>query len=264
MSLLGLPPELRAIIFDFCFPSPQTLVQIIPYQTSLPACRLNLPLAIYGVCRCITSELEPLPDKLRRLDFTYIIRGPLLSRGWRPEYGSKHDDDYAHFPFIMRFAQRVRLVGAGPIVSHGRTLSSAMRILVPGPECALRILEVQPRAWRKWDVARIMLEHLGALTTHPDVAARLEVRLIRATEDPLEDSEVVKTRLRDFQAGREDSGPIWVNLAVLEKPEPAVVTNFRGIEAWLKRFQEVRGADVAQRAQKDGPLGGLDDSDDSE
>ncbi|KAJ7701177.1 hypothetical protein B0H17DRAFT_1176568 [Mycena rosella] len=270
MSLLSIPPELRSIIFNLCFPPLQTPVQIIPYRASLPGCRLNLPLALYCICRLITSEIEPLPVMLRRLDFTYIIQGSLIHRSWRPEYGVKHDDDPEHFAFIMRFAERVRLVGSGPIRSRGRGLSSAMRILRPGPACALRVLEVQPRAWRKWFVSRIMLENLGPLTTHPDVAARLEVRLIRDADDPLESVEEVKARLRAYQARRDaipvgkSSGPISVNLADLDGPVSHAKTNIRQIEAWLKRFQEVRGADVAQRAQTKGPLGGYNDSDDSE
>ncbi|KAJ6586314.1 hypothetical protein DFH09DRAFT_1143115, partial [Mycena vulgaris] len=266
MSLLQLPPELRSIIFNLCFPPARTPVQIIPYRTSLPACRLNLPVALYSVCKLITSDLEPLPAKLRRLDFTYIIQGALLHSGWRPEYGVKQDDDDAHFALIMRFAERVRLIGAGPRRSRGRGLGSATRILVPGPECALRVLEIQPRAWRKWFLSRIMLENLGPLTTHPDVAARLEIRLIRDINDPLEDVEEVKARLRAYQARKEAAnspGPIWVDLAELDGPEKEVKTNLRKIEAWLKRFQEVRGADVAQRAQKRGALSGYSDSDDS-
>ncbi|KAJ6470516.1 hypothetical protein C8R45DRAFT_424775 [Mycena sanguinolenta] len=82
MSLLRIPPEVRGIIFNLCFPPPQTYVQIIPYGISLPACRLNLPLALYRVCKLITSELTPLPVKLRRLDFIYINRGPPLLPGW--------------------------------------------------------------------------------------------------------------------------------------------------------------------------------------
>lgn len=267
MSLLSIPPEIRGIIFDLCFPPPQTYVQIVPYRISLPACRLNLPLALYLVCKLVTSELEPLPAKLRRLDFTYIIRGVVLSNTWRPEYGPKLDDDHDHFPFIMRFAERVRLIGSGPTRSRGRGLSSAARILVPGKDCALKVLEVQPRAWRKWFLARIMLVNLGRLTTHPDVAERLELRLIRDTDDPLEDVEQVKAALRKYQAEKEEhrgEGPIWVDLAELEGPEKEVKTNIRKIEAWLKMFQEVKGVDMQQRLDKKGPLGGYNDDSDSE
>ncbi|KAJ7176306.1 hypothetical protein C8R43DRAFT_557026 [Mycena crocata] len=267
MALLLLPPELRVLIYDLCFPPRQTNVQIIPYHTSAPACRLNLPLALYLVCKLISSELGPLPTKLRRLDLTYIIRGPVLGRGWRPEYGSKTDDDPDHFPLIMRFAERVRLVGSGPVSSSGRSLSSAMRILRPGPECALKILEVQPLTWRKWAVADIMLSNLAPVTTHPDVAERLQVRLIRDTVHPLEDVEDVKERLRKYQAYREENGgegPIWVNLPDLEGPAREVKTNIRKIEAWLKRFEAVRGEDMVHRSQKKGPLGGYSDDDDPE
>ncbi|KAJ6562553.1 hypothetical protein B0H19DRAFT_1144940 [Mycena capillaripes] len=267
MSLLSIPPELRAIIYELCFPPAQTYVQIIPYCTSLPACRLNLPVALYRICKLLTSELEPLPAKLRRLDFTYIIRGVVLHGFWRPEYGSKHDDDLDHFSFIMRFAERVRLVGAGPTRSRGRALSSGSRFLVPGSECALKVLEIQPRVWRKWFLARVMLENLGSLTTHPDVATRLNLRLIRDADDPLEDVEQVKAELRKYQAQKEEhggEGPIWVHLADLEGPDKEVKTNLRKIEAWLRRFQDVKGADMKQRLDKRGPLGGYDDPDDSE
>ncbi|KAJ7136629.1 hypothetical protein C8R44DRAFT_767519 [Mycena epipterygia] len=265
--LLGVPPELRSIIFDFCFPPAHTPVQIIPYRTSLPACRLNLPVTLYSTCKLITSELEPLPAKLRRLDFTYIIQGVLIDGGWRPEYGSKQDDDPGHFQFIMRFAERVRLVGAGPTWSRGRWLSSPSRVLYPGRECALRVLEVQPRTWRKWLLSKVMLINLGPLTTHPDVAARLEVRLIRDPDDVLEDVDKIKADLRAYQARmgvNELHGPIWVDLEDLDKPKTTVKTNIRRIEAWLKKFQNVKGADMVHRLQETGPLGGYSDPDDSE
>ncbi|KAJ7176307.1 hypothetical protein C8R43DRAFT_557042 [Mycena crocata] len=267
MALLLLPPELRALIYDFCFPPSQTNVQIIPYHTSAPACRLNLPLALYLVCKLISSELEPVPTKLRRLDLTYIIRGPVLGPGWRPEYGSKTDDDPDHFPLIMHFAERVRLVGSGPTFSRGRSLSSPVRILRPGPECALKILEVQPLRWRKWAVARIMLSNLAPVTTHPDVAERLQVRLIRDTVDPLEDVEDLKARLREYQARKEKKGgggPTRVYLYDLEGPAREVETNIRKIEKWLKRFEAMRGDDMVYRSQKNGPLGGSSEEDDSE
>ncbi|KAJ7191366.1 hypothetical protein B0H12DRAFT_1305449 [Mycena haematopus] len=257
MSLLHIPPEVRGIILNFCFPPTQTYVQIIPYRTSLPACRLNLPLALYRVCKLITSELEPLPAKLRRLDFTYIIRGPSLHNGWRHEYGDKHDDDYDHFPFIMRFAERVRLVGAGPICSRGRSLGSAVRFLRPGPECALKVLEVQPCAWSKDFLVLVMLKNLGPLTTHPDVATRLEVRLVRDAADPLVDDEEVKAVLRRYQAQREGGereGPIWVNLAELEMSHEGTTTDFGQIEAWLKKFQDVKI--MKHRSEWRGPLNG--------
>ncbi|KAJ7640674.1 hypothetical protein DFH06DRAFT_619697 [Mycena polygramma] len=258
MHLLGIPPELRSLIYDLCFPPPRAYVQIVPYRTSLPACRLNLPVALYLICKFITSELEPLPAKLRRLDLTYIIRGPILHQSYRPEYGPKQDDDRAHFPLIMRFAERVRLIGAGPIRSRGRSLSSPTRVLVPGPECALKVLEIQPRAWRKWFLARVLLTSLGPLTTHPDVAARLELRLIREPADPLEDVAQLKAALREYQAEKErdgGEGPIWVDLADLDKPEKEVKTNLRKIEAWMKRFQAARGVDLQQRLDNKGPLG---------
>ncbi|KAJ7342534.1 hypothetical protein DFH08DRAFT_811617 [Mycena albidolilacea] len=241
MSLrLSSPPEVRGIIFDFCFPAPQTYVQIVPYRTSLPACRLNLPLALYLVCQLITSELGPLPAKLRRLDFTYIIRGPSLYPARRPKDGGKHDDDYDHFPSIMRFAERVRLVGAGPLNSRGHSRASAPRLLQPGPRCALKVLEVQPRVWSKVGVGQVMLNYLRGLTTHPDVAGRLEMRLIRDANDPLGPDEEVKAVLQVFQALQPS-----FDLAEWEGREGEPNVDMEKIEAWLKRFQDVE--DVNQR-----------------
>ncbi|KAJ6470442.1 hypothetical protein C8R45DRAFT_1015654, partial [Mycena sanguinolenta] len=249
MSLLRVPPEIRGIIFEFCFPPPRTYVQIIPYRISLPACRLNLPVALYRVCKLITSELTPLPVKLRHLDFIYIIRGPLLLPGWRPEYGDKHDDDYDHFAFIMCFAERVRFIGSGPICSYGPSLGSAWRVLDPGPECALKVLEVQPRAWRKHFLALTMVKYLGPMTTHPDVAAHLEVHLVRDADDPLVDDEQVKTVLRQYQARKEQGrsdGPPFVKLADLDMPRETPNLDLQKIERWLKEFQDVE--DIKQRS----------------
>ncbi|KAJ7809178.1 hypothetical protein B0H14DRAFT_3760051 [Mycena olivaceomarginata] len=240
------PPEVRGIIFNFCFPPPQNYVQIVPYRTSFPACRLNLPLALYLVCKLITSELGPLPAKLRRLDLTYIIHGPSLYPGWRPEHGGK-DDDYDHFPSIMRFAERVRLVGAGPLNSRGHLLVSVPRLLQPGPQCALKVLEVQPRVWSKVVVGQVMLNYLRGLTTHPDVAGRLEVRLIRDADDPLGPDEEVKAVLQAFQARMPS-----FDLAKWEGREGEPNVDMEKIEAWLKRFQDVE--DVNQRSDFKGPL----------
>ncbi|KAJ7342525.1 hypothetical protein DFH08DRAFT_963267 [Mycena albidolilacea] len=280
MSLLSSPAEVRGIILDFCFPPPQTYVQIVPYRTSLPACScwLNLPLALY----------LPLLVKLRRLDFTHIIRGPTLHHSFRPEYGSKHDDDYERFPIIMRFAERVRLVGAHPIRSCGRDIGAQERFLEPGRKCALRVLEVQPRAWLKVMLVGVMINYLGALTTHPDVAERLEVRLARNADDPPVSDEEVRAHLREYQVQQETTPtfadpsadpcrgsatigtppsagirqrprpPIWVDsLASLEEQGGEVKPNadMEKIEVWLKRFQDVE--DVKQRSDLRGPLNGV-------
>ncbi|KAJ7118947.1 hypothetical protein C8R44DRAFT_186576 [Mycena epipterygia] len=259
MSFIALPPELRSIIYRFCFPLEQTPVQIFPYRTSLPACRLNLPLSLYCVCKLIHNELVPLPEQLRRLDFTYIVQGTALGRASRPEYPSRKNDDPHHFERIMRFAERVRLVGAGPRLSGGRSISSGSHFLEPGPKCALKILEIQPRTWGRWYLAQIMLGQIGPLTTHPDVAERLEVRLIRDADDPLEDIEEVKARLRRYQEDREnrqgDKGPIYVNVANLDRPAPEVDSQaLDEIEAWLEKFQNLKGKAIQQRAQPRGPL----------
>ncbi|KAJ7443864.1 hypothetical protein FB451DRAFT_1435068 [Mycena latifolia] len=240
-TLLRIPPELRGAILDLCFPPARTFVQIIPYRASLAACRLNLPLAIYSICKLITTELEPLSAKLRRLDFTYIVRGPALLGSWRPEYGDRHDDDDSHFALVMRFAERVRLLGPGPNMSNGLSLSSGPRRLVPGTECGLRVLEVQPRAWMKAAVEQVVLEHMLELTAHPDVAPCLEIRLIRETADPFEGLEDVRERLRHYHQAYMSNwgsvGSIWVDPTLLDGPEPEVETDFHNIQAWLTWFQ---------------------------
>ncbi|KAJ7766287.1 hypothetical protein B0H14DRAFT_2969749 [Mycena olivaceomarginata] len=144
----------------------------------------------------------------------------------------------------MRFAERVRLIGAGPIRSRGRGLGSASRFLEPSPQCALKVLEVQPRAWSKSFLVFILLRHLGAMTTHPDVAGRLEVRLIRDADDPLVPDEEVRAGLR--------AGPISVDLAALEEQSREGNVDMEKIEVWLKKFQDVE--DVNQRSDRKGPL----------
>ncbi|KAJ6470519.1 hypothetical protein C8R45DRAFT_1015858, partial [Mycena sanguinolenta] len=247
MPLLRVPPEVRGIIFEFCFPSPQTYVQIVPYRISLPACRLNLPVALYRVCKLITSELPQLLVKLRRLDLTYIIQGRVLESGWRPENDRRPDDDYNHFATIMRFAERVRLVGAGPFRSIGGPMSTQSPVLVPGQECALKVLEVQPRTWSTHRLADVML-HLSQFTTHPGVVADLEVRLIRDTNDALGDDEEIKTVLREYQA-RKERGTVrthfYVDLAELDRTHE-IETDLGKIERWLRRFQDTK--DVAYRS----------------
>ncbi|KAJ6470521.1 hypothetical protein C8R45DRAFT_1015868, partial [Mycena sanguinolenta] len=242
MPLLCVPPEVRGIIFDFCFPPPQTYVQIVPYRISLPACRLNLPVALYRVCKLITSELPPLTMKLRQLDLTYIIQGRVLESDWRPEQARRPDEDYNHFASIMRFAERVRLVGASPFRSMGHMGTpkpQSMPIPTLGRECALKVLEVQPRTWNTQHLAGVMLARLRQLTTHPDVAADLEVRLIRDTDDVLGDDEQIKTALREYQACKERGTvrtPFYVDLAELDSTHE-IETDFEEIEGWLKRFQ---------------------------
>ncbi|KAJ7611704.1 hypothetical protein FB45DRAFT_875266 [Roridomyces roridus] len=259
MTLLALPAELRAIIYDFVFPAPQSPVQIVPFEASLPACRLNLPTHLYLVCKLINEGLGPLTTRVRRLDLTYIIRGRTLTMGWRPELGQSRDDDYEHFTRVMRFAERVRLVGAGPVKSLGRPMGSPARKLQPGPVCALKILEIQPRTTSLPCLSYILLDHMGAVTTHPDVAAKkLQVRLIRDMDDLLQSDEEVKDILREYHrmGGTEESGrPIYVDLALLDKPPPKMdVRGLDMIESWLDKFQNLSGDDIRQRTLLGGPL----------
>ncbi|MCJ1428432.1 hypothetical protein MMC29_006342 [Sticta canariensis] len=113
MNLIFLPPEVRAIIYDLCFPPVHSQVQLIPYRVSLPACHLNLPLPLYCVCKLIYAELPPLATKLRTLDLHYIIRGAFIGPYFNTDDGPRRDDDpdLAHFQTCLRFAERLRLVG---------------------------------------------------------------------------------------------------------------------------------------------------------
>lgn len=82
----------------------------------------------------------------------------------------------------MRFAERIRVVGEGRPKTDRRALSSAMRVLRSGSECALTVLEVQPITWQTRMLGRVLVGCLRPLTTHPDVAERLEICLIRDDE----------------------------------------------------------------------------------
>ncbi|KAJ6470472.1 hypothetical protein C8R45DRAFT_424357 [Mycena sanguinolenta] len=139
----------------------------------------------------------------------------------------------------MRFAERVRLVGVGPFRSIGDTMGTPTPILVPGRECALKVLEIQPRTWSTQHLADVMLHRLSQLTTHPDVAADLEVRLVRDNNDALGDDEEIKTVLREYQACNERDrvrADFYVDLAELDSTHEEIETDFEKIEGWLSRF----------------------------
>ena len=213
MNFLALPVEVRAYIYDFCFPPKQSRIQLIPYHASSPTCRLNAPLSLYLVCRLIYAELPPLSSKLRSLDLLYIIQGAFIRRLWRSEDWPRKDDDsdLSLFRTILRIAERVRLVGAGRPEPDAWLLSSASRKLSAGLKCALRVLEIQPILWPKWLVVSTVRSCLGLLATHPDVADRLEVRLIRDDENEGSNEEL------------------------------------DAIEDWLRRYEELRTGDVSRR-----------------
>lgn len=209
MNLLSLPPEVRLMIYDFTFPSAHTEVQLIPHRTSFPACHFNLPLSLYRVCKLIHAELPPIVIKLRALNFVYIIRGSFIGRYSYPDDGSRADDDadLAHFQSFLRVAERLRLVGPEAFTEfRQRAVKCSSRRLTAGPECAMRVLEVQPGAWEMRLLMHTMMSCLGPLAVHSDVAGRLQVRLIRD-----------------------------------EKEEGAVENEEKWgkIEGWLKRYQKV-------------------------
>lgn len=253
MSFVTLPAELRALIYDFCFPPAHTRVQLIPYHASAPACHLNLPLSLYLVCKLVYTELPQLSSKLRTLDLLYIIKGPAIERCWSPEDKSREDDDpdLRHFQTLMQFAERIRLVGAiqpsGRSIqcaSSRRTLGRAIELARGGPihgvsrrlkagsDCALKVLEIQPLLWPKRSVTRTVLSCLGPLATHVDVAQRLEVRLI---------------------ADREGAEPCFdVDEEYNEYFDEEVNEELDAIKDWLRRYQGLRDGDVSRRFSQDG------------
>ncbi|MCJ1361090.1 hypothetical protein MMC16_000187 [Acarospora aff. strigata] len=192
MNLLSLPPEVRSRIYDFCFPPPQTRVELLPYRAASPRCYLNLPLSLYLVCKFIYFELPLLSTKLRSLDFLYIVRGIVIwgCTFFEHRYEQNEDVDFAHFRKVMQFAERVRLVGDRRHKKSSWADQRAKTKLGVGPECALRVLEVQPLVWPKRFVTGTIRIGLGQLTTHPDVAKRLEIHLIRDDEGQGENEEL--------------------------------------------------------------------------
>lgn len=182
--LLSLPVELRSMIYDFCFPPQETRVQLVPYRKNSPACKRNIPTCLYLICRRIHAELPSLSSKVQSLDLLYIIQGAHLGNYVVPGFGSKQDDDprQERFRNVMRYAHRIRLVGYGKIEWKGRAIQSPSMYLRAGPECALRVLEVQPILWGKALVARRIMDNMTSLTTHPEVAGGLVFRLIRDSE----------------------------------------------------------------------------------
>lgn len=220
MSLfLSLPAEVRARIYDFCFPPACTRVQLIPYRAACPPCRLHLPWSLYLVCKLIHRELLPLSAKLSSLDFLFVIQGAFIASYARPEHLSlRRDDDpdLRHFQKTLRFAEHVRLMGDGRSKKGERSISCASRRLEAGPTCALKVLEVQPIQWPKRVVVKTIMSCLGLLASHPDVADRLEIRLIR-----------------------DDEG---------EGPNH----DLDAIEDWLSRYQDLRGDQASRRFSLNG------------
>lgn len=222
MELLSLPPEIRVLIYDFCFPPPYRHVQLIPYRASSLICHLNLPLSLYRVCRLISNELPHLSNKLRSLNFLYIIQGTTICTASRPEYGPRVDDDpdLHHFQKMLEYAQRVRLVGAGRNKTRGRCKQSSIRMLEPGPSCAMRVLEVQPLLWSPRLVAHTLTHCLGMLTIHPDTVERLEIRLIRDDEGegPNDHMDEIEEWLRCYQNTKTGQRLLLDDMGVIASP----------------------------------------------
>lgn len=113
LSLLELAPEIRILIYDFCFPPPRTRFQLVPYHPSIEACKLNLPLSAYSICKTIYHELPLLSIKLRSLDLLYIIHGTCLEHWSQHESQSLSSSDPTierlRMCRFLRFAERVRL-----------------------------------------------------------------------------------------------------------------------------------------------------------
>ncbi len=180
-GLLNLPPELRALIWEFCFPPPQTQVQLIPYWKCSPACHMNLPLSLYLVCRSIYTELPCLFDKFRAMDFCFTIQGSFIGRFPRPGNRPPLDDDtdQKHFRKTMRIAERVRLVGSGHPVINTPDERVAVQRYYAGGQCALRVLEVQPIQWGCRILRHTVSSSLETIIVRSDVLHQLEFRLVR-------------------------------------------------------------------------------------
>lgn len=182
MSLLGLATELRLQIYDCCFPPPGTNVQVVPYIASSSSCHLNLPLNLYLVCKTVYAELPHLKSKFRQLDFTFLA-APTPSTG-----GLKAEDNA--FARTLRYAERLRVVGAEwPLQRF------PPKMLFPGSECAVKVVELQPANWSLPMVIHI-LELCWPILSHRDVKGKLEIILIR--EDCTTDNDKTLDEIESF------------------------------------------------------------------
>lgn len=177
-NLINLPPEVRLQIYDHCFPPAGARIQLLPFWAHFPECHLNLPSSLYLVCKAIYAELPLLSSKLRSLDNLYIIEGDCLF-----DVPARDDDPHLRrFQTIVKFAERMRLVGE----HHYHTSAATLRLLLPGRNCAIKMLEVEPLTW-SWEILqRVIHSCLLTLLAHPDVTRRLEISVIR-TRDYKED-----------------------------------------------------------------------------
>lgn len=188
MNLISFPLEVRAIIYDFSFPPPPHSSSInpllrlsprLPSQSTTAALpRLQAYLHETAPARYQAARARPSLHHLRTCIGHY--------------YTIDSDPHLAHFESCLRFAERLRLVGFNKHNSKlsGVSLKCESRRLTAGPECTVRVLEVQPGKWGSAELSWAVKSCLGNLFVHPDVAARLQVRLIRdGKEGAAEDEE---------------------------------------------------------------------------
>ena len=225
--MLELPPEIRTLIYDFCFPPPGTLFQLIPYHNSIQACKLNLPLSAYLVCKTIYHELPRLSIKLRSLDLLYIIHGTCLDHWSQHESQSISSSDPAvdrrRLYRFLRFAERVRLFWK-PFSRESwwtkdwctvtfRT-PAWIRHLPAKSRCALRVLEVDISAVDKWDTETLR-NHVWPLLRAiiiPPTVPRLEIRWILKNDSGSERLKDYAARLDLGRAGRESDMGILADM----------------------------------------------------
>lgn len=215
MHLLCLPRELRDLIYRFSFPLPNTRVQLFPYDVALSVCRLHLPLSLYLVCKQIQAEMPSLSVTLRSLDPLYTIECYKIEDQYHMQVPPDDEHTLLHLCKRLSHAERIRLVGSALITinSEGKRMVSILKPIVSGYQCALRILEIEPVGWDHIGTAQTLIRCFTALTAHPDVSDRLDIRLIRDIEKG------------NFSLGEEDS--------ILDKTED-----------WLENYQRL---DMSQR-----------------
>lgn len=207
-TFLNLPPEIRIQIYGHCFPPARTRIQLIPYWAHFTECQLNLPLSLYLVCKSIYAELPLLSNKLRSLDNLYIVEGDCV---WGDP--PRDHDPYLHrFQTIVKYTERMRLVGGHSWETKGRI----PRLLIPGQECAIRLLEVEPLHWSWGILQNVIHSCFLTLLAHPDVTRRLEISVIRATdyEEHLYTGDEVAIRIHNENQSEYELGQLqgWLNV----------------------------------------------------
>lgn len=193
---------------------------LVPYRPAKPECHLELPLSLYLVCKTIYNELPKLRSKLHALDLIYTVRMYL-----RPEEEPRKDEvdimQAQHFTKMVRFAERIRVIGPGKD-ERMMAWGSLKKNLSPGPArnvCTVRILEVQPvmiGAQRMW---MSLMMGLKEFIRPPDVTGKVELKMIRdgfggkGQQDADEDLDVLEDILRRWQMM-----PAYARLLVQSRP----------------------------------------------